>query len=210
MFYSRIPSSCTRWCTQRISSVSLIGFAVLLCLALWPYHPSLTSRQSTSSISSSSSSSSVDGKHPRGHGKTNYAQFVLAFYTIACHLLGFTFPLRLCWSSWSLTQRLKAAGALQLQQMPAPSQGCPKEHWKTSDSGYESSNSSAPLSPSSELRGGSAFEKGEYDDLILHTIILPNYKEDMDTLKETLDVLASHSQAVSSYEVSSQLSIDEY
>jgi hypothetical protein len=48
-------------------------------------------------------------------------------------------------------------------------------------------------------------EKGEDDDLILHTVILFNYKEDMDTLKETLLVLASHPQAKSSYEVSNGL-----
>jgi hypothetical protein len=44
-------------------------------------------------------------------------------------------------------------------------------------------------------------EKAEDEDLVLHAIILPNYKEDMDTLKETLEVLASHPQAKSSYEV---------
>ena len=43
----------------------------------------------------------------------------------------------------------------------------------------------------------------EYEDeLLVHTIILPNYKEEMDTLRETLEVLASHQLARSSYEVS--------
>jgi hypothetical protein len=37
---------------------------------------------------------------------------------------------------------------------------------------------------------------------VLHAIILPNYKEDIDTLRETLDVLACHSQAASSYDLS--------
>jgi len=38
-------------------------------------------------------------------------------------------------------------------------------------------------------------------DHILHTIIIPNYKENMDTLVETLDVLASHSRALSQYKI---------
>ncbi|CZS90210.1 uncharacterized protein RCO7_08631 [Rhynchosporium graminicola] len=39
------------------------------------------------------------------------------------------------------------------------------------------------------------------DEPVVHTIILPNYKEDLDTLRETLDILASHSLARSSYEI---------
>ena len=36
---------------------------------------------------------------------------------------------------------------------------------------------------------------------VVHVIILPNYKEDIDTLRETLDVLASHTRSVSQYKV---------
>ncbi|RKP04202.1 hypothetical protein CXG81DRAFT_5546, partial [Caulochytrium protostelioides] len=38
-------------------------------------------------------------------------------------------------------------------------------------------------------------------DHIQHVIILPNYKENMDTLCETLDVLASHSRALTQYTI---------
>lgn len=38
---------------------------------------------------------------------------------------------------------------------------------------------------------------------IIHAIIIPNYKEELDTLRETLEVLASHPQAHYSYDVSS-------
>ncbi|KAI8995789.1 hypothetical protein BC832DRAFT_595932 [Gaertneriomyces semiglobifer] len=38
-------------------------------------------------------------------------------------------------------------------------------------------------------------------DNVLHVIILPNYKENMDTLHETLDVLASHSRAITQYKI---------
>ncbi|KNC97229.1 uncharacterized protein SPPG_07616 [Spizellomyces punctatus DAOM BR117] len=36
---------------------------------------------------------------------------------------------------------------------------------------------------------------------VIHVVILPNYKEEMDTLCETLDVLASHTRAVSQYKI---------
>ncbi|KAJ3201407.1 hypothetical protein HDU67_001363, partial [Dinochytrium kinnereticum] len=36
---------------------------------------------------------------------------------------------------------------------------------------------------------------------VMHVIIVPNYKEDMDTLCETLDILASHSRAPTNYKV---------
>lgn len=39
-------------------------------------------------------------------------------------------------------------------------------------------------------------------DKIIHAILIPNYKEELDGLRETLDVLASHPQARSSYDVS--------
>jgi hypothetical protein len=42
------------------------------------------------------------------------------------------------------------------------------------------------------------------EDEIVHAIILPNYKEDIETLKQTLAVLASHDQASCQYEVSLQ------
>ncbi|TPX33311.1 hypothetical protein SmJEL517_g03715 [Synchytrium microbalum] len=38
-------------------------------------------------------------------------------------------------------------------------------------------------------------------DTIVHVIILPNYKEEMETLCETLDVLASHTRALTQYKI---------
>ncbi|KAI8907147.1 glycosyl transferase family group 2-domain-containing protein [Gorgonomyces haynaldii] len=38
-------------------------------------------------------------------------------------------------------------------------------------------------------------------DSVLHTIIIPNYKEDLGTLGETLDILASHSRALTQYRI---------
>ncbi|KAK9371268.1 hypothetical protein V1509DRAFT_650873 [Lipomyces kononenkoae] len=40
-----------------------------------------------------------------------------------------------------------------------------------------------------------------YSDTPIHAIFVPNYKEDLDTLRETLGMLASHPMARSSYEI---------
>jgi hypothetical protein len=40
-------------------------------------------------------------------------------------------------------------------------------------------------------------------DRVIHAIVIPNYKEENDTLRETLEVLASHPQARNTYDVSS-------
>ena len=38
--------------------------------------------------------------------------------------------------------------------------------------------------------------------MIYHAIMIPIYKEEIDTLRDTLDVLSSHAQARTSYDVS--------
>ncbi|KAM0287661.1 hypothetical protein ACHAQH_000190 [Verticillium albo-atrum] len=61
-----------------------------------------------------------------------------------------------------------------------------------------SSISSQPGDPEVEAYSDS----GDYAiDRVIHAIIIPNYKEEVDTLRETLEVLASHPQAINSYDV---------
>jgi hypothetical protein len=45
------------------------------------------------------------------------------------------------------------------------------------------------------------------DGAVVHAIVIPNYKEEMQTLRETLLVLSSHSEAQSSYDVSHTTSL---
>lgn len=40
----------------------------------------------------------------------------------------------------------------------------------------------------------------DFED-VLHVVIIPQYKEDMDTMTETLTVLASHNMAKTNYKV---------
>jgi len=112
------------------------------------------------------------------------SQFILICYTTFVHFLGLLFPLRASWALWTLTKRLK--GALYRQQAST----------KRYPNSYEESFSSSSESEAS-------FELNErfYPEKLLHAIIIPNYKEDIDTLRETLEVLADHPQASAEYDV---------
>ncbi|KAF9770723.1 hypothetical protein IL306_011665 [Fusarium sp. DS 682] len=79
---------------------------------------------------------------------------------------------------------------------------------------YASVSSSETLMSSQNIPSSSTTsEAGDYDpeyytdgvsgacDNVVHAIIIPNYKEELDTLRETLDVLSSHPQAHYSYDV---------
>lgn len=58
------------------------------------------------------------------------------------------------------------------------------------------------MDPLSNAEQSDCFSKHDLSfSAIEHLIILPNYKEDMETLYETLDVLASHSMALTQYKI---------
>jgi len=65
------------------------------------------------------------------------------------------------------------------------------------DSGYTSDDS---LTSASDV-AITLPDQPTAEDNVLHAIIVPNYMEDTDTLKETLSVLATHSKAQQQYEV---------
>ncbi|TAQ86661.1 hypothetical protein B7494_g5022 [Chlorociboria aeruginascens] len=130
-------------------------------------------------------------KPPKGHlgDDLTYAQFVFVCYTMVAHTFAFLFPIRLCWSVQGMTKRLqsvsqKRKNSLELKSVPQ----LKKSHADYSDdetfsSYYTETDSEEGYAP------------------IVHAIILPNYKEDLDTLRETLDVLACHALASSSYDI---------
>ena len=62
--------------------------------------------------------------------------------------------------------------------------------------------SNASSTPDAPLSRVSTPKMGSFEESVVHAIILPSYKEDMDTMRETLSVLASHILAKSSYDVS--------
>lgn len=130
---------------------------------------------------------------------------VFAYYCLLIHLLVFMFPLRACWAIFDLTRRLKkTARSKTLREFKYA-------HRRRLSS--TSLSSSETLTSSRDGSSTSSSEAGDLDtefyadadvepDRVIHAIIVPNYKEEMDTLRETLEVLASHPQARYTYDVS--------
>jgi hypothetical protein len=130
------------------------------------------------------------------------AQLFIVFYTVLVHLLALGFPLRLCWAIWQLNRETKSVIAqygssyrqsgIRSLTRTIGSPGASLSHIETTrgDSSSRSSSSSGETRIRSDSLG-----------MVVHAILLPNYKEDIDTLRETLEVLASHAQARTSYDV---------
>ena len=179
------PFTIATWCTQRITSLGLVSLFFLLYLALW---------------------------HSRRQGeqeRISKSQLVLACYTVLIHVLGLTFPLRLCYATWRLTQSLRESTTSRGPVTASKADFETQPKLSKSPSGSEissyASSSSDIVSSDSESSASSLTDEGS----VVHAIIVPNYKEDLDTLRETLEVLACHPQARSTYEVSNKLHISQ-
>ncbi|KAK5663667.1 hypothetical protein OQA88_4098 [Cercophora sp. LCS_1] len=129
---------------------------------------------------------------------------IFAYYCLLIHFLVFVFPLRSCWAVFTITRTLqKSARSKALKDLKFA-------HRRRGSS--TSLSSSETLTSSRELSSTSSSEAGDLDpefftdgdiapDRVIHAIVIPNYKEENDTLRETLDVLASHPQARNTYDV---------
>jgi hypothetical protein len=111
--------------------------------------------------------------------------------------------LRACWAVADLTRSLKkVARNKTLNNFKFSHQ---RRLSSTSLSSADTLTSQASSSSSSEAGDVEMSFYADADaemDKIIHAILVPNYKEELDGLRETLDVLASHPQARSSYDVS--------
>lgn len=117
-------------------------------------------------------------------------------YTVLVHTNMLAFAVRLSCSLWYATRKTKEVLKRRIWQSRPPSR-------------ENSTNSfvDAPVSPIQQLPDPSVFKLNdppayEVDDAeVVHAIILPNYGEDLHTLRTTLNVLSSHPRARSQYEV---------
>ncbi|KAH7257149.1 glycosyl transferase family group 2-domain-containing protein, partial [Fusarium tricinctum] len=132
--------------------------------------------------------------------------YLFAYYCLLVHVLVCLFPLRACWTVWTLTQSMKRAAQsdslLDLKKLAS-----------RRDSYASASSSDTLISSQNDTTSSTTSEAGDCDpdfftdgvpaarDNVVHAIVIPNYKEESDTLRETLDVLASHPQAHYSYDV---------
>lgn len=130
---------------------------------------------------------------------------VFAYYCLLIHLLVVLFPLRSNWAVFTTTKSLQKIARI------AAARDLDFAHQRRGSS--TSLSSAETLTSSRDLASSSSSEAGESDielsadcevtpNTIIHAIVIPNYKEETDTLRETLEVLASHPQARATYDVS--------
>lgn len=132
-----------------------------------------------------------------------------AYYSVLIHILVLVFPVRACLAVGSLTRGVKAVSRNRsLQRFKYGRMR--RLSFMSLASDVTLTSSLASNSSSSDAGDSDMIDSVtdvEYDqDKVIHAIIIPNYKEDVDGLRETLDVLASHPQARLSYDVSSPTS----
>lgn len=139
--------------------------------------------------------------------------FIFAYYSLFIHILVTFFPLRACWTVWQLTTTLKKASRAAAVEEWNSIRKSPVKLQSEGDSSQSSDETltvgSRPSSSWSDdtvdielntYADGEAAEEGS----VVHAIVIPNYKEEVDVLRETLDVLASHPRARTCYDVSTR------
>lgn len=128
---------------------------------------------------------------------------VFAYYCLLIHVLVAMFPLRSIYAVWDMTSALrKTAHSKALENLKFSHR---RRGSSTSLSSSETLTSSHASSTSSDAGDFDAdlYTDGDAEpDRVAHAIVIPNYKEELDTLRETLEVLACHPQARNSYDVS--------
>jgi hypothetical protein len=172
-----------------------------IALSYWVISSELDAQRHDYKYQSTSSLSAPRHSSKKGSGLVA----VFSYYCLLIHLLVFIFPLRSCWAVFTITNSLKkAARTRALRDIKF---GHRRRGSSTSLSSSETLTSSRDVSSTSSSEAGDldpeCYTDGDIaPDRVIHAIVIPNYKEENDSLRETLEVLASHPQARNTYDVS--------
>ena len=145
------------------------------------------------------------------------AQLAFLAYNFALHAQSLVFCAQLAVALWWMTRNIRAVRARASLTADLEAKALKRHlghHHTPSSSSLSASVASGSLSSyasDSEEEGKSMYAMQDFidslgelqapEDRVVHAIILPNYMEDLGTLRETLDVLASHRRARAQYEV---------
>lgn len=195
------------WCSRRVGGLSWLA---LIILSYWVI---------SSELGPSTDKSAAEDHHHGGHehgmfrppyfkrpqaGSGNAGNLTVfwAYYSLLIHILVFMFPMRACWAVEDLIRSLNKV--VKNKALKDFKFGHQRRLSSTSLSSAETltSQSSSTSSEAGDIEMNYYTDADSEQDKIIHVIIIPNYKEELDGLRETLDVLASHPQARSTYDVS--------
>ncbi|CAM1507034.1 Fc.00g066750.m01.CDS01 [Cosmosporella sp. VM-42] len=188
------------WCSRRAGGLSIIA---LLTLCYWVIsQESKIQKHRYKYEQPNNQGSYLSSTTTTGAG---FWTFIFAYYCLFVHVSVCVFPVRACWSIWNLTQVMKRSAQsntlLGLKKLAVRRRGS-----------HASVSSSETLISNHEF-SSTTTEAGDHEpelytdggqsvaDHVIHAVIIPNYKEEPDTLKETLEVLASHPRAHDSYDI---------
>ncbi|KAK4231787.1 glycosyl transferase family group 2-domain-containing protein [Podospora fimiseda] len=186
------------WCSRRAGGLAMLA---TIALCWWVIAGEYRAHRHGYKYKSNDS---LSAPHYDPHDNAIWVK-TFVYYALVIHILVFCFPLRSCWAVFNITKSLqKSARARTLKDI--------KFSYRRRSSSVSLASSETLIS-SRELSSTSSSEAGDVDtdcytdadiapDRIIHAIVIPNYKEENDTLRETLDVLASHPQARNTYDVS--------
>lgn len=128
---------------------------------------------------------------------------VFAYYCLFIHVLVAMFPLRSIYAVWDMTSALrKTAHSKALENLKFSHRRRGSSTSLSSSETLTSSHASSTSSDAGDFDADLYTDADAEPDRVVHAIVIPNYKEELDTLRETLEVLGSHPQARNSYDVS--------
>ncbi|CAK7208213.1 hypothetical protein SBRCBS47491_000015 [Sporothrix bragantina] len=188
------------WYARRSGGLAMIWLGIL---SYWVITRESAATQYNNRAPDSQGSLSAPRVSPNGAGIWT---IIFSWYCLLIHVLVFSFPLRACWSIWDITTELRKTA--QNKVVKEFKLGHRRRSSSTSLSSSETLTSSRATSSASSEAGDVDTESSagsdttvSTQDQVVHAIIIPNYKEEVDSLRETLDVLASHPHARGSYDV---------
>lgn len=187
------------WCSRRAGGLAMVA---TIGLSYWVISSEFAAQRHDFKYQSADSLSAPTHYNPKRGG--SWVKF-FSYYCLLIHFLVFIFPLRSCWAVFTITRNLrKAARTRSLRDIKF---GHRRRGSSTSLSSSETLTSSRDISSTSSSEAGDldpeCYTDGDIaPDHVIHAIVIPNYKEENDTLRETLEVLASHPQARNTYDVS--------
>lgn len=194
------------WCTRRSG-----GLAMLATLALSYWVVSKEAAVSPSDLfryhqerDILTSPVPINPTTPQGAGIWTV---VFAYYCLLIHVLVAIFPMRSCYAMWEMTRTLrKTAHSKALENLKFAHRRRGSSTSLSSSETLTSSHASSTSSDAGDLEAELYTDGDAEPDRVVHAIVIPNYKEELDTLRETLDVLGCHPQARNSYDVSNSQS----
>jgi hypothetical protein len=185
------------WCSRRVGGLSLL---LLISLCSWILLNEIQNTRNDSSDARSKIDHQFNDGEPASRTRS-ISILILAYYSLFIHILVAIFPFRACWAIWDVTRSLKAV-ARQTKWKTLRTERKLSSSSLSSAETLTLSRSSSNSSDTEDLESGYCSEVEADNHQPIHTVLIPNYKEDVDILRETLDVLASHPQARSQYDVS--------